>query len=465
MEIISLDIIKPAPYNPRSLEDAAFEMLKQSIKELGVIKPIIVNKKNNIIIAGHQRTKAMKALGIKECPAFVLDVQVSDEIRFNQLHNKCEYEISDKAPKVRIKCKLTNGFQRVSCKDVEILDNGKLGAINNNLSLLLLKYGDFGCPICDASGDVFVSAAYARASKILGKDLWVYCSNDKDKIVEYMKQTYGEFSYDNLKRTTWHQSYAQMYRIRNGRRKLNISTLYSRCVIPFLEKNKNLSVLDFGAGEKDYCNRLVSQGYDIIGVDPYHKKRGSKTIDVNGNTIDYLEICEHIKKKGLFDVAVCDSVLNSVDSKQGEINVVNTLRALCKDGGLIFVSGRVFEFVEYQNNRDTAINIKQSDMRFYDKNNFSAIFRNGEWFYQHCHNEQQRQELLDIIGEGKINILHDRKSSFQIVAQKTKPILVDDALDALMAEFDMPLPNGKSYGLQNKIKEAYLYAISNNKNI
>lgn len=464
MQTIKISDIKPASYNPRCLSDGAFKTLKKSITELGIIKPIVVNKRNNIIIAGHQRTKAMEALGIKECPAFLLELQESDEIRFNQLHNKCEYEINPLSPKVKINCKLKYGFQRVNHKYVEILDNGKMGAINNELCRLLVKYGDFGCPIADMSGDVFVSSAYARASKLLGKDLWVYCSNEKDKIIKFMSETYGEFSYDNIERTTWHQSYAQMYRLRNGV-KLNKSTLYHYFVIPYLEKNKGKRILDFGAGEKDYCNRLALNGYNIIGVDPYHKKKGYRHIDVGGNTRDFLAICESIKNNGLFDVVICDSVLNSVDSQQAENNVINTLRALCKDNGVIFVSGRCFEYAEYQNNRDGAKGSRQSDMRFFDKNNYTAIFRNGEWFYQHYHNAEQRQNVLNRIGEGECHVLHNRKAAFQIVARKTKPISTDDALNALMAEFNMPLPNGRSYGLQEKIKEAYLYAISNNKNI
>ena len=70
----ALDItnIKPAKYNPRYLSPEAFEMLKESLSTLGVLKPIIV-RDDNTIIAGHQRTKAMLAIGITECPAYVID--------------------------------------------------------------------------------------------------------------------------------------------------------------------------------------------------------------------------------------------------------------------------------------------------------------------------------------------------------------------------------------------------------
>lgn len=455
MQTININKITPADYNPRKLSDDAFNLLKESIKDVGIVKPIIVNKRNGIIIAGHQRTKAMKALGITECPAFVLDIAKEDEIRFNQLHNRCEYKISEKAPKVVITAKLKKGFQKVQPKDVNILEIGRLGAINNELCRMVAKYGDFGCPIVDLNGNVFVSSAYARASKICGRALWVYATEKVEKIVTYMSQTYGEFSYDNLPRTTWQQSYAQMKRLRTGGKRLNNSTLYTSLVLPYLGNNKELSILDFGAGQKDYANFLKKNGYDIIAVDPYHRIPKTNTIDVAGNKLDYLAICNHIEKKGLYDVVVCDSVLNSVDGTKAEINVVNTCRALCKHNGTIFISGRCFEFANYQTKRESAISTQPSEMRFFDKDNFSAQQRQGEWFYQKFHDEKQRNELLNMIGDGKIQVLSDRRSSFQIVAKNTRPLSEADALDALKAEFNMPLPNGKSYGLQDKIEQSW----------
>ena len=50
--------VRPAPYNPRKISDPAFEELKRSLVELGVTKPIILNK-DYAIVAGHQRTQCL----------------------------------------------------------------------------------------------------------------------------------------------------------------------------------------------------------------------------------------------------------------------------------------------------------------------------------------------------------------------------------------------------------------------
>lgn len=63
IEYVDINSIKPAPYNPRRITDEQFENLKGSIRSIGCVVPILINNENNVIIAGHQRTKAMKACG------------------------------------------------------------------------------------------------------------------------------------------------------------------------------------------------------------------------------------------------------------------------------------------------------------------------------------------------------------------------------------------------------------------
>lgn len=70
-----------ADYNPRVINENSFKKLKESIQKFGIIKPLIVNGDNNILTAGHQRTKALKDLGIKFAPVVKLqNIAKSDEI-------------------------------------------------------------------------------------------------------------------------------------------------------------------------------------------------------------------------------------------------------------------------------------------------------------------------------------------------------------------------------------------------
>ena len=86
-----LSELTPADYNPRKLEENKFLKLQESLKFFGVIKPVIVNGDNGILTAGHQRTRAMKAIGLTKTPAIkICNISKTDEIRFNLFHNSIE---------------------------------------------------------------------------------------------------------------------------------------------------------------------------------------------------------------------------------------------------------------------------------------------------------------------------------------------------------------------------------------
>ena len=55
IEKINIESLVPADYNPRKISDEDYKNLKQSIKEFGVVDPIIINLQDNTIIGGHQR--------------------------------------------------------------------------------------------------------------------------------------------------------------------------------------------------------------------------------------------------------------------------------------------------------------------------------------------------------------------------------------------------------------------------
>ena len=88
---IDINSIKPAAYNPRKITDEQKQELCKSIRKFGLIVPILVNRKDNVIIAGHQRTKAARIVGIETVPVQYVDsINLGDEIKFNQIHNATE---------------------------------------------------------------------------------------------------------------------------------------------------------------------------------------------------------------------------------------------------------------------------------------------------------------------------------------------------------------------------------------
>jgi ParB family chromosome partitioning protein len=71
---VSVSEIRPNPYQPRKeFDTAAIEELMQSIKEHGIIQPLIVRKsiKGFELIAGERRLRAAKKAGLKKVPVVV----------------------------------------------------------------------------------------------------------------------------------------------------------------------------------------------------------------------------------------------------------------------------------------------------------------------------------------------------------------------------------------------------------
>lgn len=87
LEAVAVEDIKPYARNPRKNDGIPVDEVVKSIKKVGYRTPIIVDEKN-IILVGHTRLKAIKAMGWAKIP-FV--------IRFNDLtpEQKKEYRVMD----------------------------------------------------------------------------------------------------------------------------------------------------------------------------------------------------------------------------------------------------------------------------------------------------------------------------------------------------------------------------------
>ena len=84
-KVVSIDEIRPNPYQPRvEFDDEALMELSQSIRENGLIHPITVRKENDgyEIVAGERRYRAMKIAGMLDIPVIVID---ADEVQMAEM--------------------------------------------------------------------------------------------------------------------------------------------------------------------------------------------------------------------------------------------------------------------------------------------------------------------------------------------------------------------------------------------
>ena len=76
LEITNLPIrdLRPDPANPRRISDEELESLTRSIREFGLIDPIIARREDKVVIGGHQRLIAARKLGLKQVPVVLVDI-------------------------------------------------------------------------------------------------------------------------------------------------------------------------------------------------------------------------------------------------------------------------------------------------------------------------------------------------------------------------------------------------------
>ena len=87
IELIKINKLKPAKYNPRQISTKQYKDLKESIEKFDLVDPIIVNK-DMTVIGGHQRLKVCKELQYKDVDCVILDLSKEQERELNIRLNK-----------------------------------------------------------------------------------------------------------------------------------------------------------------------------------------------------------------------------------------------------------------------------------------------------------------------------------------------------------------------------------------
>lgn len=136
---LSLEQIRPNPLQPRELfKEEEMEELIQSIKEKGVIQPILVRRKGDFyeLIAGERRFRAANILNLKEIPAIVKDVEDQDALEISLIENIQRQDLNP-IEEARAYQYLIDKFNLTQERIGEVLGKSR-ASITNTLRLLQL---------------------------------------------------------------------------------------------------------------------------------------------------------------------------------------------------------------------------------------------------------------------------------------------------------------------------------------
>ena len=157
---IPINIVHPNPYQPRvNFESGALDDLKKSILENGLIQPITVRRVENHfeLISGERRLRASKEIGLKEIPAYVINVDTKEAmlalalIENVQREDLNPIEIATTYRKLMIECNLSQ-------EEIATKVGKERSTVTNSMRLLKLPQ-----KIQDALIEGTISAGHARA--------------------------------------------------------------------------------------------------------------------------------------------------------------------------------------------------------------------------------------------------------------------------------------------------------------
>ncbi|HKA06691.1 MAG TPA: ParB N-terminal domain-containing protein [Gemmataceae bacterium] len=93
VRILPIEHLVPAPYNPRRAlkpTDKAYRNLEASIREFGLVEPLIWNERTGHVVGGHARLAILRAIGLTEVPVSVVRLSDVREKALNVVLNNQE---------------------------------------------------------------------------------------------------------------------------------------------------------------------------------------------------------------------------------------------------------------------------------------------------------------------------------------------------------------------------------------
>jgi ParB family chromosome partitioning protein len=194
---INIDFIKANKTQPRkSFDKDKIEQLSQSIKEHGIIQPLILNKiEDNTynIVAGERRWRAAKLIGIKEIPAIIMNLSDREILEVSLIENIQRQDLNPIEEALAYK-RLINDFN-ITQEELSRRIGKSRTAISNCMRLLNLdervqKYLIDGI-ISEGHGRALLGVEngelqYKLALNIINKNLTV---RDVEKIIKNLNST------------------------------------------------------------------------------------------------------------------------------------------------------------------------------------------------------------------------------------------------------------------------------------
>lgn len=375
ISLVPLYSLRPAPYNPRTLDEDRLELVCLSLRKLGFLLPLAATPDGEIL-SGHRRHTAAERMGLTQVP--VMYVCVPPErlrglnILFNRATNDIPVTLDEsglrdavrRADAATLAAELPDipldGSAMYPClqacdEDVTTLALANIDAFRRhacNVGTMLRKMGVTLPVVKDETGQIVNGIGRLEAAARKG-DTTIPVVKIEQVKARFARAMLNLLSMD----FTFQGSNADALRCGAFRRsRQRRKALGTGFVFPvFRRRNRDFdltnpshrdrwrqtcgnNVVDFGAGHEDEAAMLRAVGIRVTTFEPYPALRGLPQRKAGGASA--LRFLQEVRKGTAFTAVFLSSVLNSVPFPEDRQHVVRICAALCGPDTRLFAAAR-----------------------------------------------------------------------------------------------------------------------------
>lgn len=500
MELIHIDKIYPASYNPRNTDPERIEILKLSLIKLGFLLPIYVNEEYGIL-SGHQRQIAARELGIKEVPVKVLKIDSLDKemrinIAFNRGTNDMEKEhlTGDLADYLRerkddILDKIADAPDKrdeglypclkLVSVDAQTLKEVNRGRFNNGVRN---SYKD----LYDLTKEIQPIVITEDRRIINGLGRFFYCISKGIKefdcvVIPYEESDVADMMLNKLTMDfNFEEKYGDILRYNSYRRANGVRDflgmaytigvhagspksfdIYSPIDRYNWEQVYGDTILDFGAGLMEEVGMLRDNGIKAIPLEPFVLKKQEDGRHLDELDVDRArkligEFLDEVDNGVKFTSVISQTILNSIPFREDREKYLLLLSLFCDEETTAFIgtSSNLSPLSVRRYKADTISTEAQRTRSFrldYEENvTIAEVRRNPKMQKFHT-----RGEFADLVTPYFKEIRFTNKGSniYAICKEPTYDFTKKELADAIDFEFNLPYPKKERLNMHERAKE------------
>lgn len=507
VQLVALDQVQPAAYNPREADPDRLDLLTTSIKKLGFILPLFALRDGHLL-SGHQRLEVARQLGCTQVPIQYVDANPEALKGINILFNRCTndmrstdtsenlaqtlpidqlQQLLDSVPDLEPSSPQFFRCANPEWVDLEVLLQNLTRKFETNAVGINRKLQHMGVHmpvVINADGAVIngsyrlMALAETKTTR-LRMGTWpsvfpaIRLSNEESRLADLllnmvsMKFTvekqyadllrWGAYRRQENKVSDLPQSFRILvndWKASSAKEDLEDNEIFWQK----FRKSYGEKIVDFGAGQRRVKPLLAKKGIHCAEFEPYPCDWRNELQNDEPKDLPNLTLARKVTDEFLVDVAaktpyssvVLAAVMNSVPFHYDRMCVLAVCHSLCNFGGQIVGQARALDnssSVNYLKNRTDAsghhLPAPSTFLLDYEPNITLGNVGRAPKV-QKAHSDKEIQQMLSVFFETvQLNGTHNY---IWFLAKNPKRINYTVLAKAIRHEFDLPWQSGERLG-------------------